>query len=73
MAEQKRARTKTGQFIGDDPNTPQNEAWVTVGGVEASGNTDPEPEEKGYTPPTWKYWAGLFVILLVLALLGITI
>jgi len=23
-----RARTKDGAFIGDDPNTPENEAWV---------------------------------------------
>ena len=26
-----RARNKKGQLIGDDPNTPENEAWV--GGV----------------------------------------
>ena len=26
-----RARNKRGQLIGDDPNTPENEAWV--GGV----------------------------------------
>ena len=30
MAEKKRARTKSGQFIPDDPNTPVNEAWVEV-------------------------------------------
>ena len=31
MAERKRARTKTGKFIPDDPSTPEiNEAWVTV-------------------------------------------
>ena len=23
-----RARTKKGAFIADDPNTPENEAWV---------------------------------------------
>ena len=28
MAEKKRARTKSGKFISDDPNTPDvNEAW----------------------------------------------
>ena len=31
MAEKKRARTKSGKFISDDPNTPYvNEAWVEV-------------------------------------------
>ena len=24
----KRARTKDGHFIADDPNTPENEAWT---------------------------------------------
>tara|TARA_R100001015_G_C4523727_1_gene92024 strand:+ start:193 stop:366 length:174 start_codon:yes stop_codon:yes gene_type:complete len=28
MADKKRARTKSGKFIPDDPNTPENEAWV---------------------------------------------
>lgn len=28
MAERKRARTKTGTFVADDPSTPENEAWV---------------------------------------------
>jgi|TARA_A100001388_G_C28448885_1_gene347654 hypothetical protein len=28
MADKKRARTKAGKFIADDPNTPENEAWV---------------------------------------------
>ena len=29
MAEKKRARTKSGKFIPDDPSTPEvNEAWV---------------------------------------------
>ena len=28
MAEKKRARTKKGEFISDDPGTPENEAWV---------------------------------------------
>ena len=23
-----RARTKAGKYIADDPNTPENEAWV---------------------------------------------
>ena len=28
MAERKRARTKAGHYVADDPNTPENEAWV---------------------------------------------
>ena len=28
MADKKRARTKSGKFIPDDPSTPENEAWV---------------------------------------------
>jgi|ETNvirnome_2_300_1030623.scaffolds.fasta_scaffold06820_3 hypothetical protein len=24
-----RARTKSGEFVGDDPSTPQNEAWAS--------------------------------------------
>ena len=28
MAEKKRARTKLGKFVADDPSTPANEAWV---------------------------------------------
>ena len=30
MAERKRARTGKGEFIADDPNTPENEAWVEL-------------------------------------------
>ena len=30
MTERKRARTKAGKFIPDDPNTVENEAWVTT-------------------------------------------
>ena len=36
----KRARTKDGHFIADDPNTPENEAWVEDN-IEA-----PKPEKK---------------------------
>ncbi len=28
MAKKVRARTDKGAFIADDPNTPENEAWV---------------------------------------------
>ena len=42
----KRARDDKGQFVADNPDTPENEAWVTVGGVEASGTTDQEPEKE---------------------------
>ncbi len=30
MATRKRARDDEGQFEGDDPTTPQNEAWITT-------------------------------------------
>ena len=70
MAKRKRARTKSGQFVADEPNTPENEAWVTVGGVEASGDTDPEPEK--FKPMGWKEYAILGGILLIMALVGIT-
>ena len=29
MADKKRAITKAGKFIADDPNTPENEAFTT--------------------------------------------
>jgi hypothetical protein len=70
MAKRKRARTKTGQFAADNPDTPENEAWVTVGGVEASGTTDQEPEK--FKPMTWKEYAILGGILLIMSLVGIT-
>ena len=28
-AKKKRARDEKGRLIGDDPNTPENEAWVS--------------------------------------------
>ena len=28
MVAKKRARTKKGTYVGDDPSTPENEAWV---------------------------------------------
>ena len=28
MVAKKRARTKKGTYVGDDPSTPQDEAWV---------------------------------------------
>lgn len=71
MAKQKRARTKSGQFIGDNPDTPENEAWVTVGGVEASGTTDQEPEKEKFKPMGWKEYAILGAILLIMSLVGI--
>ena len=48
----KRARNDKGQFVGDDPDTPENEAWVTVGGVEASGTTDQEKDSIRSLPKT---------------------
>ena len=71
MAKRKRARTKTGQFAADNPDTPENEAWVTVGGVEASGDTDPEPEPEKFKPMTWKEYAILGGILLIMSLVGL--
>ena len=70
----KRARNDKGQFVGDDPDTPENEAWVTVGGVEASGTTDPEPEKEKEKPelmgPTG--YVILFFAFLILALFGVS-
>ncbi len=70
----KRARTKSGQFVANDPNTPENEAWVTVGGVEASGTTDNEAEAKPEKPklmgPTG--YLILFFVFLILTLAGIS-
>ena len=68
MAKRKRARTESGQFVADDPNTPENEAWVTVGGVEASGTTDNEAEPEKFKPMTWKEYAILGGILLIMSL-----
>tara|TARA_R110001632_G_scaffold202704_1_gene325900 strand:+ start:2381 stop:2596 length:216 start_codon:yes stop_codon:yes gene_type:complete len=70
MAEKKRARTKTGQFVADDPNTPKNEAWVSVGGVGASGTTDPKPPKKNLFG--WKEYVILGGILLIMGLVGLT-
>lgn len=70
MAEKKRARTKTGQFVANDPDTPENEAWVTVGGVEASGTTDPEPDKIKLLG--WKEYVILGGILLIMGLVGLT-
>ena len=71
MAKQKRARTKSGQFIADNPDTPENEAWVTVGGVGASGTTDPEPEKEKFKPMGWKEYAIFGGIILIMSLVGI--
>lgn len=71
MAKQKRARDEKGQFVGDNPDTPENEAWVSVGGVQASGTTDPEPEkeESKLMGPTG--YVILFFAFLILALFGV--
>tara|TARA_R100000900_G_scaffold24021_1_gene19032 strand:+ start:163 stop:399 length:237 start_codon:yes stop_codon:yes gene_type:complete len=70
MAKQKRARDDKGQFVADNPDTPENEAWVSVGGVEASGTTDQEPEKPKLMG--WKGYTVIFFALLVLSLLGVT-
>ena len=41
----KRARTKDGHFIADDPNTPENEAW-TEDNIEA-----PKPKKEKKAAP----------------------
>ena len=72
MAKRKRARDDKGQFVGDNPDTPENEAWVSVGGVEASGTTDQEPEKEKFKPMGWKEYAILGGILLIMGIVGIT-
>jgi hypothetical protein len=68
----KRARNDKGQFVGDDPDTPENEAWVTVGGVEASGTTDPEPEKEKPELMGPTGYVILFFAFLILALFGVS-
>ena len=68
----KRARNDKGQFVGDDPDTPENEAWVTVGGVEASGTTDPEPEKEKPELMGPKGYIIMFVVFLLLAVFGVS-
>ena len=67
----KRARNEKGQFVGDNPDTPENEAWVTVGGVEASGTTDQEsePEKPELMGP--KGYIIMFVVLLIMVIAGV--
>jgi len=70
----KRARNKSGQFVADNPDTPENEAWVTVSGVEASGSTDNEAEAEPAKPklmgPTG--YVVIFFALLIMTLAGIS-
>ena len=47
MARQ-RARTEEGQFVADDPATPENEAWVEE--TMAALNGEGGPEEKKVNP-----------------------
>ena len=68
----KRARNEKGQFVGDDPDTPENEAWVSVGGVEASGTTDPEPEKEKPELMGPTGYVILFFAFLILALFGVS-
>lgn len=68
----KRARNDKGQFVGDDPDTPENEAWVSVGGVEASGTTDPEPEKEKPELMGPTGYVILFFAFLILALFGVS-
>ena len=68
----KRARNDKGQFVGDNPDTPENEAWVTVGGVEASGTTDPEPEKEKPELMGPTGYVILFFAFLILALFGVS-
>jgi len=69
----KRARNEKGQFVGDNPDTPENEAWVTVGGVEASGTTDQEAEPEKEKPELMgpKGYIIMFVVMLVMVIAGV--
>lgn len=42
-----RARNEEGEYVGDDPTTPENEAWVAVTEppIEDSNTTSEEPTE----------------------------
>ncbi len=42
VSKPKRSRTKNGWFVKDDPNTPENEAWV--------GGVAPKPKRKRGRP-----------------------
>ena len=43
-----RARNELEQFVGDDPATPENEAWVLVDGTTAgSQDNDTNPQAGG--------------------------
>ena len=51
-----RARTKSGAFIGDDPNTPENEAWVGKSSKKDSRYSYGISSKKDFPPPgTSKY------------------
>ena len=69
----KRARNEKGQFVGDNPDTPENEAWVSVGGVEASGTTDQETEPEKEKPELMgpKGYIIMFVVMLVMVIAGV--
>lgn len=67
----KRARNEKGQFVGDNPDTPENEAWVTVGGVEASGTTDQEPEKEKPELMGPKGYIIMFCVLLIMVIAGV--
>ena len=38
-----RARTKSGEFVGDDPSTPENEAWNTKKSSTKKTSKGPKP------------------------------
>jgi len=46
MVEKKRARGKGGKFKGDDPSTPENEAWEEV---KPKAKAKPKPTPKAKT------------------------
>jgi hypothetical protein len=51
-----RARTKTGAFVADDPNTPENEAWVDSSSKKPSKYSYGINSKKDFPPPgTTKY------------------
>tara|TARA_R110000764_G_scaffold28185_4_gene66302 strand:+ start:9778 stop:9978 length:201 start_codon:yes stop_codon:yes gene_type:complete len=46
-----RARTKIGAFVADDPNTPENEAWVDSSPKKPSKYSYGINSKKDFPPP----------------------
>jgi hypothetical protein len=56
MATKKRARTPKGEFVRDDPSTPENEAWEKSSTKKATKYSYGIEAKKDFPPPgTPKY------------------